>query len=149
MSALQGAELVEPVVAALDVGGTSIKAALINRHGDVRLQVRRPTGVEFGPAAVVDGILSFAHDLVETADLDVVAVGVCVPGTVDADSGIARHAVNLGWRDIPLVRLLGERTGVPVALGHDVRTAVLAEARSGVDPHGSMFFMAIGTGIAG
>lgn len=139
----------EPVVVALDVGGTSIKAALIGRHGDVILQTRRPTRVEAGPAAVVEGILGLAQELVATADVDVRAVGVCVPGTVDAKAGIARHAVNLGWRDVPLANLIGERTGLPVALGHDVRTAVLAESRSGKAAHGSMFFVAIGTGIAG
>ena len=139
----------KPVVAALDVGGTSIKAALVDRDGRVTFEARRPTGVEFGPAAVVDRILQTAHELMNINGFDVRAVGVCVPGTVDSQAGIARHAVNLGWRDVPLVALLAERTSVPVALGHDVRTAVLAEARSGVAPRGSMFFVAIGTGIAG
>ncbi len=139
----------EPVVAALDVGGTSIKAALIGRHGDVLFETRRPTGVESGPAAVVDGVVGLARELVDTADADVRAVGVCVPGTVESEAGIARHAVNLGWHDVPLVSLIAARTGVPVTLGHDVRTAVLAEARSAGMAHGSMFFVAIGTGIAG
>ncbi len=139
----------KPVVAALDVGGTSIKAALIDRDGHVRFEVRRPTGVELGPTAVVEGIVQLAQELVRTEDRDVRAVGVCVPGTVDSVAGIARHAVNLGWHDVPLVALIAERAEVPVALGHDVRTAVLAEARSGVAAPGSMFFVAIGTGIAG
>jgi glucokinase len=93
--------------------------------------------------------VQLAQELVRTKDFEVSAVGVCVPGTVDSAAGIARHAVNLGWHEVPLVSLIAERTGVPVALGHDVRTAVLAEARSDGAAHGSMFFMAIGTGIAG
>ena len=137
------------VVAALDVGGTSIKAALIDRRGHALVELRRPTAVESGPDAVVNGILALAQELVETPGVDVRAVGICVPGTVESAAGIARLAVNLGWRDVPLVALIAARTGVPVALGHDVRTAVLAEARSGGAAHGSMFFVAIGTGIAG
>src|SRR6195952_3557416 len=137
------------VLAALDVGGTSSKAALTDRRGHALVELRRPTAVESGPDAVVAGILALAQELVETSGVDVQAVGICVPGTVESAAGIARNAVNLGWRDVPLVALIAARTGVPVALGHDVRTAVLAEARSGDAEHRSMFFVAIGTGIAG
>ncbi len=138
-------------VAALDVGGTSIKAALVDRRGNVLTQTRRPTGVERGPDAVVAGIVELAAELVATTGATgatVRAVGLGVPGTVDSTTGMARHAVNLGWRDVPLAALVGERTGLPVWLGHDVRTAALAEARVGGGA-GSVFFVAIGTGIAG
>lgn len=137
------------VVAALDVGGTFIKAALVTRGGDVVHEVRRPTGVQHGPDAVVRGIVELAAELAEHPEHQVAAIGTCVPGSVDALAGIARLAVNLGWTDVPLAALIGARTGLPVALGHDVRTAVLAEARSAPDATGSLFFIAIGTGIAG
>lgn len=138
-----------PVVAALDVGGTSIKAALVDRDGRVLLETRRPTGAQFGPDAVVRGIVELAAELAANPDFPVAAVGTCVPGSVDANAGVARLAVNLGWQDVPLAALIADRTGLPVALGHDVRTAVLAEARSTSDVAGSLFFIAIGTGIAG
>lgn len=138
-----------PVVAALDVGGTSVKAALIGRDGHVVRETRRPTGAQHGPEAVVRGIVELAAELSLDSGFPVIAVGTCVPGSVDARAGIARLAVNLGWRDVPLAALIAGRTGLPVALGHDVRTAVLAEARSAVDVAGSLFFVAIGTGIAG
>ncbi len=138
-----------PVVAALDVGGTTIKAALVDRRGAVVLETRRPTGVQDGPGAVVRGIVELAAELTADPGFQVAAVGTCVPGSVDARKGIARLAVNLGWSDVPLAALIANRTGLPVALGHDVRTAVLAEARSAVDVAGSLFFVAIGTGIAG
>ena len=138
------------VVVALDVGGTSIKAALVRRGRDVVLEVRRPTGVQLGPDAVVDGILALARDLVQMAKTQVSAVGIGVPGIVDPVAGIARHAVNLGWRDVPLVDLIGRHTGVAVVLGNDVRAAALAEARIGAGVGAqSMYFLAIGTGIAG
>ena len=138
-----------PVVAALDVGGTSIKAALVDRSGGLVLQTRRATGVPDGPDAVVRGIVGLAAELAANPDASVAGVGICVPGSVDARAGIARRAVNLGWRDVPLAAMIAERTGLPVALGHDVRTAVLAEARSTAEVGGSLFFVAIGTGIAG
>jgi glucokinase len=115
----------------------------------VVLETRRPTGAQLGPEAVVRGIVDLAAALAGNPDFPVVAVGTCVPGSVDALAGVARLAVNLGWQDVPLAALIAARTGLPVALGHDVRTAVLAEARSTPDVAGSLFFIAIGTGIAG
>lgn len=136
-----------PVVAALDVGGTSIKAGLITEDGTVALESRRPTGVELGPEAVVERIATFAADLTEQAPVR--GIGLCVPGVVDSAAGVARYAANLGWTDVPFVELLEDRLGVPVALGHDVRSGALAEARRGAGQGAaSVYFMAVGTGIA-
>ena len=55
-----------------------------------------------------------------------------------------------GWHDVPFGRLIADRLTLPVALGHDVRNGALAEARRGAGRGvGSMYFVAIGTGIAG
>ncbi|NNG35908.1 ROK family protein [Nakamurella aerolata] len=136
------------LVAAMDVGGTSIKAGLVAADGTVVREARRPTGAEGGVPAVIDRILGFAADLV--AGEQVKAIGIGVPGIVDSAAGIARYAANLGWRDVPIVQLLTERVGLPVVLGHDVRLGALAEARVGAGVGAaSMYFIAIGTGIAG
>ena len=85
------------------------------------------------------------------AGVDAVAAGVAVPGIVDTGRGIARYAANLGWHDVPLRDLLGDRLGgVPVALGHDVRTGGLAEGRIGAGRGADrFFFVPLGTGISG
>lgn len=132
-----------------------MKAALTGPDGEPLHQARRPTGRERGPEAVVEGILDFAADLraygAEHLGGPAAAVGVAVPGIVDEAHGIAAYAANLGWRDVPLRALLTERLdGVPVALGHDVRTGGLAEGRLGAGRGADRFlFVALGTGIAG
>lgn len=142
-------------VIALDVGGTGMKAALIGEAGELLHQARRATGRERGPDAVVEGILDFAAELraygTEHLGEPASAAGVAVPGIVDAERGIAAYAANLGWRDVPLRALLTERLGgVPVALGHDVRTGGLAEGRIGAGQGADrFFFVPLGTGIAG
>ncbi|MFF9350845.1 ROK family protein [Streptomyces sp. NPDC014734] len=142
-------------VIALDVGGTGMKAALVGADGTLLHEARRATGRERGPEAVVESILSFAADLraygEEHLGESAQAAGVAVPGIVDAENGIAVYASNLGWRDVPMRRLLGERLGgVPVALGHDVRTGGLAEGRIGAGKGADRFlFIPLGTGIAG
>ncbi|WP_243744863.1 ROK family protein [Streptomyces hainanensis] len=79
------------------------------------------------------------------------AVGVGLPGAVDEAAGVAVYSANLGWRDVPIRRLLTERLGgaVPVALGHDLRVAALAEGRLGAGAGVDRFLLvALGTGIA-
>ncbi|MER6953124.1 ROK family protein [Streptomyces sp. NPDC000618] len=141
-------------VIALDVGGTGMKAALVGADGALLHRARRATGRERGPDAVVAGILDFAADLhehgVEEFGEPASAAGVAVPGIVDEANGVASYAANLGWRNVPLRELLAARLGVPVALGHDVRTGGLAEGRIGAGRGADRFlFVALGTGIAG
>ncbi|MFE3935102.1 ROK family protein, partial [Streptomyces goshikiensis] len=142
-------------VIALDVGGTGMKAALIAGDGTLLHQARRATDRERGPEAVVETILDFAAELLELGrerfGTAASAAGVAVPGIVDADRGIAVYAANLGWRDVPLRERLSTRLGgIPVSLGHDVRTGGLAEGRIGAGRGADRFlFVPLGTGIAG
>ncbi|MBK3569107.1 MULTISPECIES: ROK family protein [unclassified Streptomyces] len=142
-------------VIALDVGGTGMKAALVGADGELLHRARRATGRERGPDAVVEHILGFAAELraygEERYGEPASAAGVAVPGIVDAERGIAAYSANLGWRDVPLRDLLAARLGgVPVALGHDVRTGGLAEGRIGAGKGADRFlFVPLGTGIAG
>ncbi|MCE3030870.1 ROK family protein [Streptomyces sp. CMSTAAHL-2] len=140
-------------VIALDVGGTGMKAALVGDDGALLHRARRATGRERGPDAVVAGILDFAAELSAYGTEHYgppAAAGIAVPGIVDEEHGTAVYAANLGWKDVPLRDLLAERLGVPVALGHDVRTGGLAEGRIGAGRGADRFlFVPLGTGIAG
>lgn len=142
-------------VIALDVGGTGMKAALVAADGTLLHEARRATGRERGAEAVVETIQEFAAELLELGrqrfGATASAAGVAVPGIVDAENGIAVYAANLGWRDVPMRELLGRRLGgIPVALGHDVRTGGLAEGRIGAGRGADRFlFVPLGTGIAG
>jgi glucokinase len=142
-----------PVAVAIDVGGTGIKCALVDGAGGMRHAERRVTGADRGQAAVVSTIVDTAADLVATAaaaGLRAVAGGIVVPGVIDELNGVAEWSSNLGVRNVPLRDLVADRIGLPVALGHDVRAGALAEARLGAGrTTRRMFFVAIGTGIAG
>lgn len=137
------------LVAAIDVGGTSIKAALVAE--DLRvIHTHRAATRRVGGSVEVGQITELINELRATAgDARVCGVGVAAPGIIDEEHGIARAAVNLGWRELPLRAMLAEAADMPVALGHDVRTGGLAEftvgAATGVR---NAMFMPIGTGIA-
>jgi glucokinase len=141
-----------PVVVALDVGGTGMKCALVRPDGTVHHSERHPTLAERGPEAVLENILDIADGLAAKARADgltPIAVGAAVPGVVDEVNGIAVWSSNVGFRDVPVRDRLIQRLGLPATLGHDVRVGGIAEARLGAGRgQGHVLFVAIGTGIA-
>lgn len=141
-----------PDVLGVDVGGTMAKAVVLTGDGAVRPLPSLATPRELGPQAVVSTILDQVEGFVglSGAVRAVSAVGLVVPGVVDDRSGVAEYSENLGWRDIPFRDLVGDRTGLPVGFGHDVRAGGLAERLSGAaQGQGDVVFVAIGTGISG
>lgn len=142
------------VVIAIDVGGTSIKSALVEAGsgtvvGDLR---RHRTGADRGGQAVVDTVLEIATTLAADAvraNRTATAAGVAAPGVIDEAGGIVVWAANVGFRSVPLRDLVEKALGLPAALGHDVRTGALAEARLGAGRGvGRVWFVPVGTGIA-
>jgi glucokinase len=138
-------------VLALDIGGTTVKGAVIDETGRSSRPLARATFPAGGPA-VLDVVGRALDDLAHGAvrdGIELVGAGVATPGVVDEVAGRVEFATNLGWRDVDLRSALQQRLGVPVAVGHDVRTAGAAEALLGAG-HGAadMAFVALGTGIA-
>ena len=132
---------------AVDVGGTTIKAELVDRAGTVLASEQRPT--PRGHAAG-DAIEEVGRSLLEQrSDAPVVGAGVVVPGLVDRSAGIARYSANIGWRDLELVRSLSAGWRLPVRIAHDVASGGVAEHRLGAAVGAEdLVFVAIGTGIA-
>jgi glucokinase len=133
-------------VLAIDVGGTSIKAARVRESGQLLSRRSVPTPVAAGPDAVVRAIAELAGALLADG---VVGVGLVVPGVVDAARGVVEYATNVGWRDVPLAAVVGASVGVPVVLGKDVHAAALAERALGpARGVADCLIVAVGTGIS-
>jgi glucokinase len=133
-------------VLGVDLGGTAIKAELLDDHlGTI---ATRTAATPAGTAAL-DAVVSLGRDVVAGFDGNVLAAGVAVPGIVDPESGRGLHSVNLGWRDVPVREVLTTGLGVPVAVEHDVTAAGLAEWRLGAGRGvNDLLVVVIGTGIA-
>jgi glucokinase len=143
-----------PLVCAVDVGGTLIKAALTDAHGHAWHTATLPTHAADGSDAVIAAILAAVDELRAAARAEGVdapdAVGVAVPGIVDEARGVAVFAANLPWRQLNVRDLIAAHTGLPVAFGHDVRTGALAEGLFGAArAFTDYLFLPIGTGVAG
>ena len=139
------------LVIGVDVGGTTTKAGLFDSDGVEYGRSKQPTPRHLGPdatvATIIDAVVELRGHVPEDSRLR--AVGLVVPGVVDAQQGIAVYATNLGWRDLAIRQIVAEAVGLPVILDHDVRAAGMAELELGAGRgvH-EMLFVALGTGIA-
>jgi glucokinase len=132
----------------LDVGGTEIKAGLL-RGSEIIATRRWATEREQGPDHAVDQVLLAAKSMSQEFP-DAIAVGVVVPGVVNTTTGVAEYSENIGWKNVPFVKLVNDLTGLTVGFGHDVRAGGVAESMYGAGKgFSNSFFMPIGTGIAG
>ena len=101
------------------------------------------------PGALVDWVETEVGRFKDRSGGRVAAIGVAAPGPLDA-TGVVLRSSNLGWRDVPLSGMLGERLGAPVALEDDANTAALGEwqfgAGVGTDPFA---YLTVSSGIGG
>ncbi|MEV8252868.1 ROK family protein [Rhodoglobus sp. NPDC076762] len=136
------------VVVAVDLGGTALKGSLVSATGETIATRTRSTPA----SSIIDTLLELIAELIADAgehDCRVVAAAVVTPGMVDEESGVVVYASNLNWRNVPLLAELQRALSIPVAVGHDVRAAGLAESRLGAAKGIDDFtLIPIGTGMA-
>ncbi|MEI7058246.1 ROK family protein [Nocardioides sp. CCNWLW239] len=133
---------------AFDVGGTSVRGAVVGAADVVMAESRMDTRP--GPA-VLDDIAQMGERLLAglspTARAQVTGIGIAFPGLVDSDAGISRKAVNLGLVDTPVAAPVAERLGLPVVVSHDTAAAAGAIWEDAGSP-ASALVAVLGTGIA-
>ncbi|MER7014321.1 ROK family protein [Saccharopolyspora sp. NPDC000359] len=128
----------------VDVGGTSVRAAVVDPHGEI-LQTSRVPTPSTGPelnAAIATTVRGLSDRY------PVAAVGLAVAGFVSEDRRVVRFAPHLAWRHVAVADELAERLGLPVVLEHDANAAAVAEHRFGAAAGARVAaLVAIGTGI--
>lgn len=130
----------------VDLGGTNIKAALVNEEGVILQEASRPTRLPRPAEAVCDDIAEMCAEL--AAGQEVAGIGVGCPGTIDG--GIVRFSNNLDWHDFAMGPYLEARTHLPVYLANDANAAALGEALAGCAKGAdSAVILTLGTGVGG
>ncbi|WP_367130960.1 ROK family protein [Saccharothrix sp. HUAS TT1] len=130
----------------VDVGGTSVRAGVVDGDGAVLDTARAAT--PSGEEALEEAIGSAVAEL--AARHRVTAVGLAVAGFVASDRRTVRFAPHLAWRQAPVADRIARRVGLPVVLEHDANAAALAEHRFGAARGAKIAaLVAIGTGIGG
>lgn len=146
-----------PVAVALDIGGTSLRAALIDQGGRVRAREGVPTPARDGAVGMVGAAASLMRGLIRAhPELRTVAMGVGAAGVVDRREGSIHFSTSTlpGWAGTRLQTALSEgmRSYVPAALPvhvlNDVDAHAIGECTRGAGAGApSVLVVAVGTGI--
>ncbi len=141
-----------PLAIAIDLGATRIRAALIDEKGAVRERAAALTAADAGAGVVVDQLARLATSVMARVDRsDLVGVGVCAPGPLDAKRGLVLATPTLaGFVDLPLGAMLEERIGLPISLENDGIAAALGEWRFGAGAgRDNVVYVTVSTGVGG
>ncbi len=142
----------EPYFVGIDVGGTNIKVGVVNDHGTSLARVRVPTKARKGPEAGIKAIADAVGRAVEKSPVslvDIRAIGLATPGTMDIPQGTLLNPPNLpGWDNLPIRQIIADRFQIPTVLQNDANAAAYGEYWVGAAKHvHSMVFWTLGTGI--
>ncbi len=138
----------------LDVGGSSMKAGVVDDNGVSRSAVSLPTeahrGQEFGLQRMCETIRA-AVDAAGRHLEDVAGIGVATPGTMDLRAGVMLEPPNMKpWRNVPVRQHVQDVFRKPTAFQNDANAAAYGEfwVGAGKDAH-SMVLFTLGTGVGG
>jgi glucokinase len=136
----------------IDLGGTNIKAGVVDDDGRPLATARLPTLAHLGPEVGIETMVEVARLAVAESGVDwpeIDAVGLGSAGTLDTTEGRIIEASNLPlWSDFPIARKLGERLGRPTVLVNDANAAAFGEHWAGAGRSTrSLVLFTLGTGI--
>ncbi|MBI4578380.1 MAG: ROK family glucokinase [Planctomycetes bacterium] len=138
----------------VDLGGTNIKAGLVDEQANVKSKFSVPTEVEQGPDRVVRNITAAAERAIAEAGAnhkDVVGIGIGSPGPMSHRQGLVINPGNLpGMKNVPLRDQVAKATGIRTTLENDANAAAWGEfwagAGKGVQ---DLVMFTLGTGVGG
>jgi glucokinase len=148
------AEATRPLYAGVDLGGTNIKAALVDDRGRTVAFHTEPTHADRGPEEAAARMGRAVHTLASLAGIattDIARVGLGSPGPLDIPRGTIVRAGNLpGWDDFPLRDRVAAHAGREVTFANDANAAGYGEFWVGsAQGASSLVLLTLGTGVGG
>jgi predicted NBD/HSP70 family sugar kinase len=115
-----------------EIAVNSLSAAVVGLGGRILHRARAPHQLR---RLAVDQTIEDVGKLIQTALASippgcwVAGLGIAVAGVVSRADGLVHFAPNLGWRDVPLGRLVADRlgSGLPVVIANEADLGALAE----------------------
>lgn len=132
----------------MDIGGSKTEAVALDPEGRVVATTRLHTtgGTEGVLSTAVAAIDALARNTNRSVG-DFAAVGIGIPGQIDREAGVVRHAYNIGIDHLPLAAQLAERTGLAITLDNDVTAAAIGAAHL-MELSGTLAYLNLGTGLS-
>ncbi|MCB2360102.1 ROK family protein [Clostridium estertheticum] len=136
----------------IDLGGTNIAIGIVDENGKIVHEESCETRSEREPQELIDDMIALVLKVLDEYHMqinEITAIGVGIPGLADKDGNVI-FCVNLGWRNVPLRKMLEDALHTPVYIDNDATVAALAEYESGsMQNCKSGLMLTLGTGIGG
>ena len=144
----------------LDLGGTNVKAGVVDEHGAMVAQTSVPTGTspaDLSAQRVIARMVEAGSQAIAKSGIarrDMAAVGVLSPGQASLERGIVFRSANLPlWRNVALRKKVSQGLGLRAVLENDANAAAYGEwwagAGGGAKPLSNLFMFTLGTGVGG
>lgn len=122
-----------------------LSGAILTLGGRIVHRLQEQSALPQGDAGI-DSLTNFCHKVTDTADCQILGVGVSSPGIITPD-GTVEQAPNRGWYGVPLAQILEERLSLPVHVANDANCAALAEYTFGGAQGDGLLRIVIGHGV--
>ncbi len=141
------------MIVGVDLGGTSIKLALLTNNGEFIDKWEVPTDKSDSgkhiPKTITIAIEQKLKQMNKTKE-DIAGIGIGAPGSVRLEDGLIFAAVNLGWVNFPLKEILEKESGIPVIVDNDANIAAVGEMWKGAGNGAKdVVMVTLGTGVGG
>jgi glucokinase len=136
----------------LDLGGTNLRAAAIDRHGRILQKLSDTTNPQEGKDAVLNDMASLINRVKDACGVSGLAgIGVGVPGFILLKEGVIKNSNNLAClENSPIRDEMEQRLGTRVILENDANAAALGEKWMGAGREvDDLVLLTLGTGIGG
>jgi glucokinase len=147
-------------VVGVDLGGTNVRAAVVDTQERIVGQARGPSDARSGAARVIERTCETVAQAIGAAGLapaEIGAIGMAVPGHIDPKTGVIRWSPNFGetvdgqfqmFLDVPFCEPVSEKLGIACYAGNDANVAALGEFRYGAGREvEDLVMLTLGTGI--
>jgi glucokinase len=138
----------------LDVGGTTMKAGVVDGQGRPYSNISVPTEAQRGQDWGLEQMCVAIRQAVSAANLalaDIAAIGVATPGLMDIPGGLIVDPPNLKpWKNVPVRQHVADTFKLPTAFQNDANAAAMGEYWAGAGQEvNSMVLFTLGTGVGG
>jgi glucokinase len=145
------------IAIAIDIGGTKIRGAAIDRDGNMLTSNRLPTAAVNGAEHVLATIRQSISALLAEINKDthtVIGLGISSAGVIEPTHGQVMNAADQipGWKGIQLGSMFSREFGLPAYADNDANCALVGEAWHGkhdVKSGATLLMLTLGTGLGG
>lgn len=137
----------------IDLGGTNIKAGVVNDQYEIVASAWCKTRLPRPSQEILMDMARMAREAAEKAGLtmdDIASVGIGIPGTCNADTGVVEYACNVQFENVPVRDIMHGLLGKDIYIENDANAAALGEALAGAAKGAqSAVCITLGTGVGG